>query len=368
HIGNDTSNKAHLEFHVTVKENGTGRTAIDEKVVILYKNALKIRPDVKEPFRDGIVHLNLTYNNFESSLNIKVKYKDISYDYYVPERLESEFQNYLIIQAPTSELSPGSVFNIVGETTSHIDSLNVAMVSDGEVILANTTTFPESITKFHIDQDSNLQISVSQQIVSPGEEVRINITSRENSFVALRGVDEAISLLTSAADLTLEDLTDEFESEKKRTQGGAEGFFELNNSEMLILTNSKQKSEGYVQESDYEPDEQICSVSMSASSIEGTFTRVTSEKFRPRNYKLRTQFCDARTSRTYSAQTWGFEITLRRHIEQFYGRSFPNTPCDPKRTKKNSDKIGGDNCPEIAPPYRVVWSSTFEHSPCFGYR
>jgi len=221
-------------------------------------------------------------NEYLNTHNFEVEYKNMKTTLYLPHKITSQSKAYLQITPTKDEVETGENIHLDFQASKPFTSVTYLLYSRGEIQLSGIATnsepegklikdvqvaLPENIgTKvtvvayaifapnYEFVADSVeiklktpalhnfLNISTSESQAEPGSSVGISISSKENSLVALRGVDQSVLILKQDRDINMAAVEKELQSfdqtaNQYKIWGGSNSFQIMEEIGLVVITN-----------------------------------------------------------------------------------------------------------------------------------
>lgn len=235
------------------KQNGLPVTNAREQVNLTYsftvENVAQTETSVLLRFgTDGRATQNIVPPLYAASLNFRATYQKLTASGYA-SRSESLSDKYLTATVVSTNVSVGNPIRVGIQATFQMqDSVSYQIIGRGNILLArtislstpsNTTQFSFTLTQLmapnlriivfyvsgcgemvgdslDVSVDGALRtpvtLSLSNTTLEPGETLRISISSRPSTLVALKSVDRSVLLMGPGNDITKDEVYNELQS------------------------------------------------------------------------------------------------------------------------------------------------------------
>jgi len=196
----------------------------------------------------GIVKITVDTptNELMSASSVEVTYKELTQTFYPPQRLHSPSKTYMDVSLNTRNPPVNSRVTAAVKLNKPFSSLTYVLYGRGQVLDVQRLTLPAPVkthsfdvvvpsgaapeatllvytviqptlevgvdsTKFTVNSvfDNFLNLSLSKDVVEPGETVNISMDTTAGSVIAIRGVDQSVLLLKEDRDITVKTIEDE---------------------------------------------------------------------------------------------------------------------------------------------------------------
>jgi len=238
---------------------------------------------------NGIVKVTLQMptNQLMCSSTIEVTYKGVVHTIYPPQKLNSPSRTYMEVSLLTETPKIGELMEVHVKLNKPFDGLNYLVYGRGEVLTSSHVATNGEVKDFNfsipivngvapeatvlvwtiikptnevaVDSkrftietilDNHLKVTLSKASAEPGENIDLSLDTESGSLVALRGIDQSVTLLKEDKDITVKTIEDEIKSfqhqlNNYRIWGGSNAFQIFEEAGVIILTNGVMEKEHY---------------------------------------------------------------------------------------------------------------------------
>ena len=229
-------------------------------------------------------------NEFVNIHNIEVRYKEMKTMLYLPPRLSSDSKKYFQITPAKTELQEGENIWMDFQANEPLSSVTYILYARGKIQATGTSTsnngnkkainnvkmaIPSNIgakallVAYAISSTDNevlvdsvemklltpslqnhLKVNASTKQAEPGSTVSISLESKENSLVALRGVDQSVLILKQDKNIDMDRVEKELKtldeaSGRYKIWGGSNSFQVMEDAGLVCITNGKYEKVVY---------------------------------------------------------------------------------------------------------------------------